>query len=447
MSAIGHLIGYAIGTLDLRSIWGDFLGDTQFKQLCVIAGLALLFAQSVSSYCVKERILISSGYGSAPYRARPCSFVADQIVSGPSKSGPLEAIAKIFRMTVNLPPRIRAICWVQFWAWIGWFPFLFYSPTWVGETYFRYSAHPSSTSEDKLGELGRIGSLSLVIFSAITLVASILLPFLIRSPDRTNTPRFTPRPAAFLRPLLSRLPNLEKNKPDLLTAWLMSHFLFAGAMLLTPLVRSTRFATLLVSVSGLPWALAGWAPFAFMGVEINKLTLTPAMNGHARMHSLSASFAGPGDVPGSPTLLRLNHGQGVLGKEEISDSEDEAEEGGLLAGGMDKDAKEAFASTGETAGIYLGILNLYTTLPQFVGTFISMIVFAIFEEGSGGGEFGSDGKGQGAGGEAGMPEGDVPVSKDKGGVNAIAVCLFIGGVCSLVAAYATSRLKATKQAW
>ena len=28
-------------------------------------------------------------------------------------------ISKILRTTTNLPDRIQAICWVQFWAWIG----------------------------------------------------------------------------------------------------------------------------------------------------------------------------------------------------------------------------------------------------------------------------------------------------------------------------------------
>lgn len=31
---------------------------------------------------------------------------------------------------------------------------------------------------------------------------------------------------------------------------------------------------------------------------------------------------------------------------------------------------EARVESGEVSGVYLGILNLYTTLPQFVGTFI-----------------------------------------------------------------------------
>ena len=60
MAAIGHLIGYGIGTIDLRALWGDWLGDTQFKQLCVISALALILASAVTSYCVTERILISA---------------------------------------------------------------------------------------------------------------------------------------------------------------------------------------------------------------------------------------------------------------------------------------------------------------------------------------------------------------------------------------------------
>lgn len=84
------------------------------------------------------------------------------------------------------------------------------------------------------------------------------------------------------------------------------------------------------------------------------------------------------------------------------------------------------ASTGELSGIYFGILNIYTTLPQFVGTFISMIVFAILEPGK-------------------SPE----LAKDShpdehhgtDGPNAIAVCLFIGALSNLGAAFATSKLR------
>ena len=60
MIAIGHLVGYGLGTMDLLKIFGTALGDSQFKQVTLIAAAALLFAVIVTSCAVEERILISS---------------------------------------------------------------------------------------------------------------------------------------------------------------------------------------------------------------------------------------------------------------------------------------------------------------------------------------------------------------------------------------------------
>lgn len=62
MIAIGHLIGYGFGTIDLLKIFGTTLGDSQFKQLTLIAAMTLLFAVGVTSYAVDERVLISAQY-------------------------------------------------------------------------------------------------------------------------------------------------------------------------------------------------------------------------------------------------------------------------------------------------------------------------------------------------------------------------------------------------
>ena len=102
----------------------------------------------------------------------------------------------------------------------------------------------------------------------------------------------------------------------------------------------------------------------------------------------------------SDGILRLNH----------PDEEDEA------------------SSTGELAGVYLGILNVWTTLPQFVGTFVSWLVFSVLEpdrgEASNGGE-----------------EHHRWLNIKKDAPNAIAVCLFIGACCAVVAGEATRRLR------
>jgi len=83
------------------------------------------------------------------------------------------------------------------------------------------------------------------------------------------------------------------------------------------------------------------------------------------------------------------------------------------------------SSTGELAGVYLGILNLFVTMPQFVGSFVSFVVFAILEPGKSPELAGRD---------------DNRPAHTKG-VNAIAVTMTMGGFGSLVAAYRTYRLR------
>ena len=59
MLGLGHLLGYVAGTLDLLRYFGHYLGDSQFKQLCIIAGAAIVFSNGITSYCVQERVLLS----------------------------------------------------------------------------------------------------------------------------------------------------------------------------------------------------------------------------------------------------------------------------------------------------------------------------------------------------------------------------------------------------
>ncbi|KAI9834726.1 MAG: hypothetical protein M1819_002811 [Sarea resinae] len=330
-------------------------------------------------------------------------------------------VAQILKTTLHLPDRIQAICWIQFWAWIGWFPFLFYSTTWVGETYFRYDApKDAQQSSDMLGEIGRVGSLSLVVFSVISFAGSVTLPWVVKAPENENTP-FTPRPPPSIGPLVSEM---AKYKPDLLTAWMISHLIFAAAMILAPFVTSLRFATTIVSVCGIPWALACWAPFAFMGVEINRVSASTSSSYHRLSDTTPASPIELEEgvpqhhhliptVPESPTVLRITHNTDPAPSSAASSA-----------------TAAPSNSTGELAGIYLGILNLYTTLPQFLGTFISMIVFSVLEPGKSP--------------ELAIDVDDAAAAHDTGGeegVNGIAVCLFIGALSALGAAWATYRLR------
>ncbi|TPX22904.1 hypothetical protein DIZ76_014785 [Coccidioides immitis] len=413
MTAVGSLIGYAIGSVDMLSRFGTTLGNTQFKQMTVIAALSLITAVSVTSYAVKERVLLS-------------------VRDTDSRAGAIKILSQLFRTTFNLPPRIKAICWAQFWAWIGWFPFLFYSSTWVGETYFRYEVPKSAVeqSKDTLGEVGRLGSLSLVIFSMITLVSSVVLPFGVLSPENKRG-RFTPRPP---RGVVRLLKKIAFVRPDLQTAWMMSHIIFAATMIFAPLAKSVRFATFLVAICGIPWAVTSWAPFAFMGVEINRLALSStsrnstvtmitsagASNRHSAYLPLETTDGNNSDLEfDNASVLRLNHRH-----DGDSDFESDVED-------------DESASTGELAGIYLGVLNVYTTLPQFVGTFISWIVFSILEPNRSSTQSEPELKAK----ETTNSKEDQWMNLNAEGPNGIAMCLFIGAICAMVATEATRRLK------
>ncbi|KAJ6178869.1 hypothetical protein N7519_009330 [Penicillium mononematosum] len=390
MCAIGQLFAYVVGAIDTVSIFGTFLGDTQFKQMTVIAALSLVLAVGVTSYSVKERVLISA--------------------RDDGSAGAIQVLSQLFKTTFELPPRIQAICWAQFWAWIGWFPFLFYSTTWVGETYFRYEVPKDDMAKatDMLGEVGRVGSLSLTVFSSITVLSSVLLPFCILQPDAKRT-RFTARPPPKVAAILKAISAI---RPDLQTAWLISHVMFAATMIFAPLAHSRAFATFLVAVCGIPWAISGWAPFAFMGVEINRLTMggyyptIPSSRSGVTMITSASLRNSAADT--ELDVLRLNH-------HDSTDSDTDEEE-----------QASNIPSTGELAGIYLGVLNVYTTLPQFVGTFISWIVFSILEPGE----------------EPANSNSDTQwMNLDKDRYNAISICLFIGAISALVAAEATRRMR------
>jgi len=236
MAGVGHLVGYVIGTLDLVQLLGPGLGDTQFKKLILIAAFGLLFSIGVTSWAVTERVLVSTSGGKDP----------DQKDSSMASLAPDKIFGQIITTIRHLPPRIEAICWAQFWSWIGWFPFLFYSTTWVGETYFRFDApHDMKQSKDALGDIGRIGSMALVMFSLVSFGGALLLPFLVQSPEED---KFTHRPPASIAVLVEKI---EKYKPDLVTAWFWGHLMFSIVLFLSPFANSFRFATTLVALCGL----------------------------------------------------------------------------------------------------------------------------------------------------------------------------------------------------
>nr|CAG8440775.1 8867_t:CDS:10 [Entrophospora candida] len=212
-----------------------FLGGTQLQVLCALASIILLSSIGITCWTISEKVLQ--------------------------------------RRTVRL------LCTTQFFAWIGWFPFLFYATVWVSEVYNHSSTSSSSNSgnvvvvgngddneEDKLGDSTRIGSLTLLIYSIVSMMASIVLPFLVNPSDSSSSTTALSNSSATITSKIFRLPIPWLTLPRL---WTISHFIFGGSMLLTLFVTEVYQADFLFSLVGISWAVSMWAPFSILGEVIS----------------------------------------------------------------------------------------------------------------------------------------------------------------------------------
>ncbi|EME43508.1 hypothetical protein DOTSEDRAFT_72773 [Dothistroma septosporum NZE10] len=380
MVGVGHMLVFGFGALDLNAILPSALfGDTQFKKVCAMAAIVMTATQFTTCWAVTERVLVSDG-------------------EKPSEKSQslLTTVWQIYERALYVPERIQALCWVQFWSWIGWFPLMFYGSTWVGEIYLRHEA----PTGDALTQVGRVGSLGLIIHSTVGFTTSVVLPWLVTSPGDEDRPGYTPRPPESLKGIVD-VPLIGTKKPSLLNVWTVGCAMFAALMIWAPIVQSVGFAVFLMAILGIPSAIAGVAVGTYIGVEINKLSsalpYTTLRNSAIQRVRISEDVQLIGR--NNPTTLHIR---------------------------QDSNASAADSSTGELSGIYLGILNIYTTLPQFVGTGISWVVFSILEPGK-------------------SPELATDAHPDEhhstDGLSGIGVCLFIGALSSIVAAKATRRLK------
>ncbi|KAF9631291.1 Major facilitator superfamily domain general substrate transporter [Lasiodiplodia theobromae] len=336
-SGIGNILGYLSGYVDLPKLF-PFFGNTQMKVLCAIACMALAATATTTCTTISER----DPRGDGPPTA---------------STGLLAFFKNLFQAVRRLPPQVSRVCQVQLAAWIAWFPFLFYTSTYVGEIYtdafFRENPNMSEEEINKLWEKGaRMGTLALFIFAITTFLASVFLPLIVaptfKAPVPEPTTPLTPTSShasssyfslkknkgskKSLAQHLSILDHLQIKSLTLRRTWLLSHFMFALLVWSTIFVNSTTGATIIVALIGIPWAVHNWAPFALISQEISKR---------------DAIRRG---------LLRAPNSR----------------DGALLAAGEDDAADQA--------GVVLGIHNVAIAAPQVIATLISSIIFKLLQK-------------------------------------------------------------------
>ncbi|KAI1799507.1 major facilitator superfamily domain-containing protein [Daldinia bambusicola] len=362
---IGNIIGYIAGGIDLpKYVW--WFGSTQFKDLCAIASIALCSSVLLSVLVIKER--------NPQLEGRPAT----------NRPGLVSFFVKIFAAIKRLPPQVAKVCIVQIAAWIGFFPMLFYTSSYIGEIYVEpyLEENPHMTPEelDQLYEKAtRVGTFALLIFAITSLATNVLLPFFIdptydNNPVVGNGPREAPELGNSASDSKSFLARLVIPGFTLRRAWMYSEILFAVVMFCTVLVRTVEAATALIGLLGITWALALWAPWAIISAEISRRDILY----RARKQQMRS-----------------------LARDEQLDNTDSDD--GLLEGGSRSQADE---EEPDQAGVILGIHNMAIASPQFIATLGSSIIFRIFQK----------------------PRG-VP------GDHSIAIVLASGGFFALIAAY------------
>jgi solute carrier family 45 protein 1/2/4 len=303
----------------------------------------------------------------------------------------------IFRNIRNLPTPIQRICNVQFFAWIGWFPFLFYSTTWVAEIYNETVLGDDDGITDKVGQATRAGSFAFLVYSLVSLSSSFLLPLVVspsgaNKSDSENNNSFTLRLLGKKEYKLTCLNYLKVSFLTLPRAWTMSHFIFCICMLSTILVSDVTAAAIVIGFCGISWAISMWAPFSLLGEYISEQEAKAGnvndgfVYNHVDMMASRVSLAGTGIIGTEPAIYHPVATEeediemlGIKDPNEIQASGNDTQEEGSRSRNDIEEQQHPEAA----AGVLLGIHNMYIVLPQFLVTFFSSILFRILESGDG----------------------------------------------------------------
>ncbi|KAM0751517.1 MFS general substrate transporter [Meredithblackwellia eburnea MCA 4105] len=361
MTHIANIFGYLAGYLDLGH-WDaiNWVGGGQFRKLAVLSCFVMAICVGITCWTQVEKV----------GRDEP---------SGPG--GVLSVIKTVSKAVKNLPVPVRRVCYVQFFAWTAFFPFLFYSTTWVAEVF--YNSLPPSSPPPSSDTATRAGSLALLIYAIVSLMSGSLLPFLstiLLRPAVARRISTRSRTGKITRKFLSKLS--PRN------LWTFGLVLWALAMFSTFWVSTVHQAMAVVGTLGITWAIACWVPFALVMEAIRDATNTaplppsptPSTPSPPRTPSPSASspLSKPNFSPQpfraklmnsrQPSLHRIIPPPLLPSSSEITVNEP------LISSQQVSKLEQT-----EEGGTILGIHNLAIVAPQFFVAIVAALLFRILE--------------------------------------------------------------------
>ncbi|KAI8377838.1 major facilitator superfamily domain-containing protein [Radiomyces spectabilis] len=227
LSNITTIFGYFTGYIDLVQFFPS-IADSQMKVFCIMGTFIFASAVAVTCICVREQ---------------PLSLEKEA-----EKKTKKQTLAYIYHSIRRLPNSIQVLCNVQLFAYLAWFPILFYSTTWVSDVYFQSHAY----TRDNWTEGTRAGAFAMLLYASTSVVAGLVLPYL----------------------TVNRVVTLKRT----LTASLV---LLGCTMHATFYIDTVTGTTVVIAIFGIPWACTLWIPFALVGEYMLMEQATTVPDTHA----------------------------------------------------------------------------------------------------------------------------------------------------------------------
>ncbi|KZT12537.1 MFS general substrate transporter [Laetiporus sulphureus 93-53] len=353
----GNIVGYGFGFLPLANMPVlRLLGGDQFRKFCVVSMTILVITVWITCLTQVEKEREQRRF---------------------EKGNTLRDILdNIYTAIIHLPKPIRRVCYVQVFAFMGWFPFLFYATTYIGQV-MAYELQRDPDNDDAT----RMGEFAMLIYSIVAVIAGATLPSLTRRDTRLLAHEGDEDEDAELSRLRDtvrfwRAEAARRGRP--LRLPLMPFFLrniWTGAMILFALITFSTFfitkvwqAVIAVSLVGICWAVACWVPFAIIMEFLKEREHEHAVDGAA----LAREWA-----------RRPSHNRRMSTPAERRRSDVQHEHAPLLQRrrSFDPNNTEAIADGAElvAGGTILGIHNLAIVIPQFVIALVSSAIFHIVD--------------------------------------------------------------------
>lgn len=159
----------------------------------------------------------------------------------------------------------------QFSSWIGWFPILFFSTTWVAEIYAQSQGSPdfASAPEDIRERGTRAGTRAMFFHSVIALTTSIIIPAFVAPTFATaEGPPYLRQPndSGWIPDRLAAyLPDLPLPWLNLSLLWTFSNGIFSLLLFSSYFAKtSVAGASFIIAGAGFCWAITNWAPFSIV---------------------------------------------------------------------------------------------------------------------------------------------------------------------------------------